>query len=398
MEGAVERLAELIVGVGANVQAGQTVAVTAELEAAPLVQAIAAAAYRRGALFVDPFYVDARVKRARLQLADEETLSHVPRWYGARQIALGDDHAARITIVPTIPPGLLDDVDPARAGKDGLPAIKESFPIINARTTNWCVAPYPTPSWAAAAYPGVEPGAALERLWHEVMHVCRLDEPDPIAAWKERFAALAAVAARLTERRFDAIHFEGPGTDLTIGLFASSRWEGGFATTVDGVVHAANIPSEEITSAPDPLRADGVVTATKPLDIAGTVVRGLRVRFEGGRAVQIDADENVDMLRSRCARDDEASRLGEIALVDGEGRIGPLGTSFCTTLLDENAASHLAFGNAYLSQIEAPEDLARANSSSIHLDFMIGSPEVDVTGVTREGERVPVLRGGAWQL
>ena len=210
--------------------------------------------------------------------------------------------------------------------------------------------------------------------------------------------ALRQAAANLTERRFDAIHLHGPGTDLTIGLFSSSIWEGAEFTTVDGLEHYPNIPSEEVFTTPDPLRADGHVSATLPLELYGTIIRGLRVQFEGGRAVKIDADENAETMRAAVSKDDGATRLGELALVDGGGRIGPLGTVFFDTLLDENAASHIALGSAYDLAVGDEADKARINQSSIHIDFMIGSPELDVDGITPRGEHVPVLRNGAWQI
>ena len=393
----IQGLAALAVETGANVQPGQIVVVTAGLAAAPLVHAIAEHAYRRGARFVDPIYFDARVKRARIEHAAEDTLDFVPSWWVDRFLQFGAQRCARIVLHPNVPPGALAGLDPARAGRDLMPNLKENFPVINARTTNWTVLPYPTPAWAAVAYPDLDPDAGLARLWEEVAHVCRLDEPDPGAAWRERFTALADAARRVTERRFDALHFEGPGTDLTVGLLPTSSFEGGSMTTVDGIVHGPNLPTEEVATTPDPLRTEGVVRATKPLDVSGTIVRGLRVRFEGGRAVEIDADENADVLRERCARDDGASRLGEVALVDREGRIGRLGTVFCSTLLDENAASHVALGNAYASMV-GEADRGRINESAIHVDFMLGADDVAVTGLTASGERVPVLRGGTWQL
>ncbi len=393
----IDRLAALTVETGANVQPGQIVPVMAGIEAAPLVRAIAEHSYRRGARFVDPIYVDTEVKRIRIEHAAEETLEFVPTWWVDRFLQFGEQRCARILVHPAVSPGALAGLDPARAGRDLLPYLKETFSVINARTTNWTIVPYPTPAWAAAAHPDLDPDAALARLWEEIVHVCRLDEPDPSEAWRERFAALARAASRLNERRFDALHFEGPGTDLTVGLLPTSSFEGGAMTTVDGIVHGPNLPTEEVATAPDPLRAEGVVRATKPLEVAGTTVRGLRVRFEGGRAVEIDADENAEILRERCARDEGASRLGEVALVDREGRIGRLGTVFCSTLLDENAASHVALGNAYASMV-GEADRARINESAIHIDFMIGADNVAVTGLTASGERVPVLRGGDWQL
>jgi aminopeptidase len=230
-----------------------------------------------------------------------------------------------------------------------------------------------------------------------VVHVCRLDEEDPIAAWSERIGALVDAAERLSRHHFVEVHFEGAGTDLHVGLLPTSKWICASFDTVDGIRHMPNLPSEEVFSAPDPQRVDGVVAATKPLDLQGTIVEGLRVTFEDGRVTQIDADANADALRARVALDDGAARLGEVALVDRQGRIGPLDTVFFNTLLDENAASHIAFGTGFPFLVEEP-DVSRVNDSATHVDFMIGSPELDVDGVTADGERVPVLRGGDWQI
>ncbi len=394
----VGRYARLVVETGANVQRGQIVWIIAEPRAAPFARAIAAAAYERGARFVDPWYFDPEVKRIRLERAPADSLDFVPEWFGRRLLSVGEQHGSRITITPVVPPGLLGGIDPARAGLDQLPSTRETFDVINARTTNWCVVPWPTTDWARLVHPTLGDDAALEALWEQLVFMLRLDEPDPAAAWRERFGQLHDAGRRLDTHGFDALHFEGPGTDLTVGLLPTSRFSSEVAgmQTVDGVVHFPNLPSEEISSAPDPLRVDGIVSATKPLDVSGTVVDNLRVRFEAGRAVQIEG-ENAEALRSRCAKDDGASRLGEVALVDREGRIGKTGTVFFNTLLDENAASHLAFGNAYAISVGA-EDRERINTSSIHIDFMIGSDDVAVTGLHRDGSRVPVLRGGSWQL
>ena len=392
------RYAKLIVEVGANVQPGQVVWIVAEPRAAPLVRLVAAEAYERGATFVDPWYFDPFIKRIRLERAPEDTLDFVPSWYGRRLLALGEGHGVRISITPQVPPGLLDGIDPARAGLDALPAHKENFDVINARTTNWTVVPWAVPEWARLVYPGLDDDAALAKLWEQLIYTLRLDEPDAAEAWRIRLEQLHDAGTRLTERAFDAIRFQGPGTDLTIGLLPTSRF--GSDTpgmqTVDGIIHAPNLPTEEVTTTPDPLRADGVVTATKPLDVSGTVVRDLQVRFEGGRAVDIQG-ENAGALRARTEKDDGATRLGELALVDREGRIDKTGTVFFNTLLDENAASHLALGNAYATHV-GDADRDRINKSAIHIDFMIGSNDVDVSGVTKDGKEVPVLRGGVWQL
>jgi aminopeptidase len=393
-----ERLADMAVALGANVQPGQIVSVGADHGQFELARAIAASAYRRGAKFVDVLYFDPYVKRARIAHAPEDSLSFVPSWYSRRMLALGETHAARISLAGPTTTGLLDDLDHERAGRDQLPFVKEILNVISDRTTNWTVIPCPTEQWARLVHPELPPEEALDKLWAEVAHVCRLDEPDPYAAWSERADTLAAAAVRLNERGFDALHFEGPGTDLTIGLLASSTFHAARDETVDGIVHLANLPTEEVYATPDPERADGRVRSTKPLVLAdGTIIRGLEVRFEGGRAVEIDAEQGAGVMRGRAAFDEGAARLGEVALVDREGRIGQLGTVFYDTLLDENAASHIALGDGGDEGLTA-EDRARRNRSSIHIDFMIGGDDVTVTGVTGDGRRTPVLRAGTWQI
>jgi aminopeptidase len=362
------------------------------------VRLVAAEAYERGAKFVDPWYFDPFVKRIRLERAPEDTIDFVPSWFGRRLLALGEGHGVRISITPQIPPGLLDGIDPAIAGRDALPATKENFDVINARTTNWTVVPWAVPEWARLVHPGLDDETAMAKLWEQLIYTLRLDEPDAAEAWRVRLGQLHDAGTRLNERHFDAVRFQGPGTDLTVGLLPTSRFgsETPGMQTVDGIVHAPNLPTEEVTTTPDPMRAEGYVTATKPLDVAGTVVHDLQVRFEDGRAVDIQG-ENADALRSRVAKDEGGSRLGEVALVDREGRIDKTGTVFFNTLLDENAASHLALGNAYATHV-GDADRDRINKSAIHVDFMIGSDDVTVTGITKDGAEVPVLVGGSWQL
>jgi aminopeptidase len=397
--GTLERLADLTLTLGANLQPDQILTVTAELEHEPLVRELADLAYRRGARFVDVYWFDPYVKRARIQHAAEETLDFVPSWYADRAVAKGEQRCAGVTLSGPTDPRLFDDLDPARAGRDMLPRVKESGKVVSDRTSNWTIVPYPTVGWARLVRPEAEPAEALDLLWADIAHVCRLDEEDPIAAWQARIDATASASARLNERRFDALHFEGPGTDLTIGLLPTSIWANALFDTVDGIRHLANIPTEEVFTSPDPLRADGVVRSTKPLVFAdGARVSGLTVRFEGGRAVSIDADEGAENLRARAAKDEGASRLGEVALVDREGRIGKLATIFHDTLLDENAASHIALGKGFDFAVESTEDRGRVNDSAVHHDFMVGGDDVEVTGITGAGERVPVLRDGAWQI
>jgi aminopeptidase len=391
-------LAELAVH-GVNLQKGQVLAVTALTGQEELARAVAAAAYRRGALFVDVFYFDPWVKRARIEHADPDTLEFVPPWYPARLLGLAERGDARLGFGGAVAPAALAGLDGARLGRDLLPWLKESGQVINDRSTNWSIVPCPHPEWARLVHPELAPAEAYERLWSQLWHILRLDEPDAPAAWEDRIAVLKSSAAALNERRFDTLELSGPGTELSVGLLSSSYWQAGDFETRTGVRHLPNLPSEEVFSAPDPDRVDGHVTSTRPLVLRdGTIVRGLKVRFERGRAVGVDADENAEALRAKVGVDEGGSRLGEIALVDRQGRIGPTGTVFFDTLLDENAASHIAFGNAYSFSVETEDDRARLNRSAIHIDFMIGSDELDVTGITPAGERVPVLRGGDWQI
>jgi aminopeptidase len=396
-EARVQALADLIVRFAANVQAGQIVAVGSEPGKEQVARAVAASAYRAGAKFVDVSVFDIRVKQARMLYAAEDTLEFVPPWYGERMLALGEHRCAAIALTGPVAPRIMEGIDPARLGRDLLPQVRESIEIFNNRTVNWTAAPCPTHAWAQLVHPEIEPADAFERLWIDVAHVCRLDEPDPVAAWDKRIDDLISIAGKLDELRLDALRFDGPGTELTVGLFRSGRWQCARLSTVDGIVHVPNLPSEEVFTTPDPARVDGWVRSTKPLFVAGAMVDGLRVRFDRGEAVEIEAEQGADTLRALAQRDPGASRLGEVALVDGDSRIGSLDTVFFDTLLDENAASHIALGEG-LEFTVGEEEQPRVNRSELHIDFMIGSDDVSVTGIEPGGGEVPLLRDGAWKL
>jgi aminopeptidase len=265
---------------------------------------------------------------------------------------------------------------------------------------NWCIVAFPNAGWANTVFG--EPD--VERLWAAVATAVRLDEADPVAAWQDHIAKLQARAAQLNGRRFDALRYRGAGTDLTVGLHPDGDWRAALDES-RGIEHVANMPTEEVFTAPDARRVDGTVRATYPLQLQGTIVRGLEVRFEGGRAIEVRADEGEELMRTHVASDEGAARLGEVALVDADSRVGRTGITFYDTLFDENAASHIALGMAIVKAIPAVANLSSeerhergVNHSSIHTDFMIGSPELAISGVTKQGEEVPILRDGDWVL
>lgn len=397
MPAATAALAQLAVTVGANVSVGQTVIVNAKLGQEALARAIAVAAYDAGAHLVDVSYADPHVQLARLEHAPDDAMGKVLPWVRRRPLELAEVQGALISLSGPAAPGLLDAVDSGRIGRDAV-AIKEGIEVIADRAISWSILPGPTEPWASLVFPDLDGPAALEQLWKEISHICRLDEDDPAAAWRARSDDLAAAAVRLGEAELDSLHYLGPGTDLTVGLLPGVRWSGGGFETKWGQRHLPNVPTEEVFTSPDPARTEGLVTSTKPLLVSGRAVLGLKVRFEGGRAVQIDADEGADLLRELVQRDEDANRLGEVALVDQSGRIGASGTVFHDTLLDENAASHIALGAGFRNLAQDAASGEPINQSGVHTDFMIGGPELEITGRTRDGREIPVLIGERWAI
>jgi aminopeptidase len=387
------RYAELAVRVGANVEPGQIVEVTAFLDHAPLVREVARCAYREGAAYVDVLWIDQHVRKAMIELAPDERLSWTPPWLLHRLEEHVARRAAHIAITGEAEPGLLADLDQARVGRARTRELNAAnLRRVTGLAVNWTLVAYPTAGWAQTVLG--EPD--VERLWAAVADAVRLDEPDPPQAWDEHLATLDRRAGSLNERRFDAIHFRGPGTDLTVGLLPGSHWRCARAETTWGRRYVPNLPTEEVYTTPDPTRAEGVVRTTRPLPLGGTVVRDLELRFAAGRAVEVNASSGAAAVRAHMATDDGGASLGEVALVDGASRVGRTGLTFYEPLLDENATCHLAYGAGIPACVEG--DTGAVNRSAVHVDFMVGGRDVEVDGVLPGGSRVPLLREDTWQL
>jgi aminopeptidase len=390
--GRLERYADLAVRVGANVQPGQEVFVHPMVEHTELGRALARKAYEAGASYVHVVYRDEHVRRARIELGPDSALTYSPQW----EIRLTEDNAGHASIGTTGKPDpqLLSDLDGERIGRSIQVEIAEIVQRQHRENTvNWCGIGAPNEGWARQIFG--EPD--VDRLWDKVAFCMRLDEPDPVAAWQEHMARLDARAETLTALGPDAIRYRGPGTDLTVGLLPSARWGSARFRTSSGIDYVANMPTEEIFTTPDARRADGTIRSSKPLSLNGQIIRGLEFTLENGRIVGVEAEQGAELVRSQLATVENADRLGELALVTGESRVGQSGTLFLDTLFDENATCHIAYGMGLPYAFDGEPDEG-SNVCNIHIDFMVGGPELEVDAVLGDRTEVPLIRNEEWQL
>jgi aminopeptidase len=387
-----ERYAELAVRVGANVQPGQQVFVSGLVEHAELVRALVRQSYLADASYVHVNYGDQHVRRARIELGPEDMLTHSPEWL--KTLAEESTGMAQLGTTGNPEPELLADLDGDRVSRAiPLEAVEISMRHHRERTVNWCGVGAPNGGWATQVFG--EPD--VERLWELVAFCFRLDEPDPVAAWTEHLDRLDARGAALTALQPDAIHYRGPGTDLTVGLFPTARWVSARFRTSSGIEYVANMPTEEIFTTPDPRRAEGTIRSTLPLSFGGQLIQGLELTLSDGRITRVEAETGADLVRGHMATIENADRLGELALVTKDSRVGQAGTLFYDTLFDENATCHVAYGFGVPTAFDGEPDEA-INVSNMHVDFMVGGPELEVDALLADGTAVPLIREETWQL
>jgi aminopeptidase len=400
-----DRLAETAIKVGLGLQPGQDLFLTAPVAALPLARRIVAEAYKAGAGLVTPILSDEEITLARYRFAPDASFDRAPGWLFDGVAKAFAANTARLAIVGE-DPMLLAHEDPAkvaRASKANSIAYQPALEKIAGFDINWNIVAYPTESWAKRVFPDETGDVAVGRLAEAIFSASRVDNGDPVAAWNEHNAALSRRTEWLNARKFHALHYSGPGTDLTIGLADDHEWEGGAATAKNGITCNPNIPTEEVFTTPHARRVDGHVVSTKPLSYQGALIDGIAVRFEAGRIVEAKAARGEDVLRQVLDSDDGARRLGEVALVPHSSPISKSGLLFYNTLFDENAACHIALGQCYAKCFVdgatlSPDEIAAkgGNKSMIHIDWMIGSDRIDIDGVDANGGRTPVFRKGEW--
>jgi aminopeptidase len=410
-ERTLEKYADLIVRVGLNLQEGQRLVIHnsrhngVSIKAAALIRNIVSSAYQNGARFVDILWGDEQVNRTRFECAPADSFEEYPVWQ-AKAVEEYLRNGDAVLTVLSEDPDLLAKLDPERiatAQRTTRKWLKPSNSLISQNASNWVVTAAASPAWAAKVFPGLSQETSLEKLWRAIFSTCRMDQPDPIEAWQKHNRNLQNWSRYLTDRAYTALRFTGPGTNLTVGMPSGHIWQGGSAVSENGIEFNPNLPTEEIFSMPHKDRVDGVVRATMPLNYGGTLIEDISLTFAGGRVVGLSASKGETLLRRLIETDEGAAHLGEVALVPHSSPISQSGILFYNTLFDENASSHLALGRAYnfniqggITMNEAEFAEAGGNLSLAHVDFMIGSDQIDVDGLTGSGTVEAIMRKGEW--
>ncbi|MDL1942363.1 aminopeptidase [Chloroflexi bacterium CFX2] len=405
------KYAEAIVKVGLNIRAGQRLIITLGAargvphQFAPLVREIAKTAYAAGAKYVDAIFADEEMLRIRAQNAPRDSFNEYPKWQIQAIMNMIENGDALLSIVGANP-DLLGGLDPDVVGTMQRAHLENWSPISEKVTTNainWCVVAAAGEAWAQKIFPDLPAEQAQEKLWQAIFETARIDQPDPIAAWNQHIVSLRERAKYLQAKQYTALHYKAPGTDFTLGLPSGHLWISAQSMAQNGIAFTANMPTEEVFTLPDRSRADGVISATFPLSYGGTLIEDFQVHFENGRITKVSAKRGEAVLQKLVDTDEGSRRLGEAALVPASSPIGKRGHLFYNTLYDENASCHIAIGRAYRFTLTGGEELndeefiaAGGNVSLNHVDFMIGSPQMDIDGITKDGRREPVMRQGEW--
>jgi aminopeptidase len=400
-----QKYADVVVRVGLNLQAGQRLLILAGIFDYPLVRSVTASAYRAGARIVDVIWMDEEVIHLRLKNSPDDALEEIPNWMSNAALEFTENGDALLNIVSRNP-DLLSDVEPERVSKFQTADLKKwekFYELIMRDAVNWCGVSSPTQEWALKIFPDCTAEQAVEKLWEAIFQTCRVDQPDPVAAWESHIIDLKKRSKWLNARRFTALHYLAPGTDLTVGLPELHLWLAAQMKAENGIEFTANMPTEEVFTMPHRERVNGTVSSTRPLVVAGQIVDGFRLTFENGKITHFTAQKGEESLR-RLIETDEGSRcIGEVALVSNSSPVSRRGHLFYNTLFDENAASHIAIGRAYRFTMNGGSEMTEeefqaqgGNFSLTHNDFMVGSDKMDVDGICEDGSRQPVMRAGEW--
>ena len=407
------KYAEAIVKVGLNIRAGQSLIISLGAtrgvphQFAPLVREISKAAYAVGARYVEAIFADEEMLRIRVQHAPKDSFDIYPKWQIDAIKKMIDNGDALLSIAGSNP-DLLGGLDAEVVGKMQRTHLENWGPISEKVTTNainWCVVAAAGEAWAHKIFPDLPINKAQEKLWQAIFETTRINQPDPIEAWNKHIAALRERALYLQSKQYTALHYKGPGTDFTLGLPSGHLWISAQSMAQNGIAFTANMPTEEVFTLPDRNRADGVISATFPLSYGGTLIEDFKVHFEGGRITKVSAKRGEAVLQKLVDTDEGSRHLGEVALVPASSPIGKRGHLFYNTLFDENASCHIAIGRAYRFTLAGGTELnddefiaAGGNVSLNHVDFMIGSPQMDIDGITKGGIHEPVMRNGEWTI
>jgi aminopeptidase len=402
---ALQKYADVIVRVGLNLRAGQKLFISAGILDYPLIRRVTASAYRAGARYVDVIWADEETTHIHVKNAPQEALSDVPDWLlQAAMEYVGNGHA--LLSISSNNPDLFSDVDPERTSTHRTARLKKFETLsdyITRDAINWCVVSYPTKEWASKIFPDATPEQAVEKLWEAIFQTCRVDQPDPVAAWQKHIADLRKRSDYLNAKHYRALHYKAPGTDLTVGLPEKHLWVAAQSLSENGIEFTANMPTEEVFTLPHRDKVNGTVSSSRPLIIGGNIVDEFTLTFENGRITSLTAKQGEKHLRKLIETDEGARSIGEIALVPHSSPVSQRGLLFYNTLFDENAASHIAIGRAYRFTMQGGGQMTEeefqangANFSIAHDDFMIGSDKMDIDGLCEDGTREPIMRAGEW--